>query len=113
MVINRIGRYVLWMMTWVGVLGFPSVVVGQVVAQKSNVDEAAQSDELNELKQLIPQVMKLYTEGKYDEAIPLAVRVLTIIEKDIGPDTSGYALSLNNLARLYAAKGDYTRAAPL
>ena len=57
--------------------------------------------------------MKLFREGKYDRAIPLAERALAIWEKALGPEHPDVATSLNNLALLYKAKGDYARAEPL
>ncbi len=64
--------------------------------------------ELAEAKQLNRQVIKLYNEGKYKEAIPLAKRVLAIREKILGKDHSSVATSLNNLALLYDSKGEYS-----
>ncbi|MBC7933194.1 MAG: CHAT domain-containing protein [Rubrivivax sp.] len=67
----------------------------------------AQADELNR------QVMKLYGEGRYAEAIPLAERALALKEKAFGPDHLSVAHALSNLATLYEAQVDYVRAEPL
>ena len=52
--------------------------------------------------QLTQQVFKLYRAGRYIEAIPLAKRALAIRELQLGPEHPDTALSLNNLAALYA-----------
>src|SRR5450759_4616155 len=64
----------------------------------------AQTDEAAALNQ---QVIKLYNEGRYSEAIQLAQRLLTIQEKALGPEHPDVATSLNNLASLYQALGRY------
>jgi len=59
------------------------------------------------------QVLKLYQEGKYQEAIPIAEKLLAIREKQLGlqnPETAG---SLNSLATLYFQTGAYEKAEPL
>ncbi len=58
-------------------------------------------------------IVKLYNEGKYDEAIPLAKQVLAIREKSNKPDDLLVANALNNLGALYMAKGKYSDAEPL
>jgi tetratricopeptide (TPR) repeat protein len=70
----------------------------------------ARSDDSGLLHQ---QVNKLYEEGKYQEAIPLAKKLLAIEKRVFGLDHPNTAASLDNLARLYEATGDYTRAEPL
>ena len=59
------------------------------------------------------QVVKLYRQGRYSDAIPLAEKLLVIVEKALGPDHPHVAGSLNNLAGLYRAMGDYASAEPL
>jgi len=49
-------------------------------------------------------VLKLYGEGKYDEAIPLAKRALELREKALGPDHQGLIAPLLNLGELYRSK---------
>lgn len=41
-----------------------------------------------------------YTQGKYDEADPLFLRVIEIYEKSLGPDHPHLAVTLNNRAGL-------------
>ena len=49
------------------------------------VDE--QSD-LARAKVLNEQVVRLYGEGRYGDAIPKAEEMLAILERDLGPETS-------------------------
>src|SRR5260221_3812482 len=59
------------------------------------------------------QVVKLYQEGKYQEAIPIAKKLLAIERRVLGREHPGTATSLNNLAGLYEHMGDYAKAEPL
>lgn len=68
---------------------------------------------LEEAERLNNQVIELYQQGLYREAIPLAERTLAIREKVLGPEHPDVATSLNNLASLYHDLGDYSRAEPL
>ncbi len=84
-----------------------------LVAEPSRAQQRPATGDLNEATRLNEQVIRLYVEGRYDEAIPLAVRALAIREKSLGADHPSTATSLSNLALLYEAKGDYARAEPL
>jgi CHAT domain-containing protein/Tfp pilus assembly protein PilF len=83
--------------------------VGQTLPPAPNLG----SDKLVEAKQLNQQVLNLIEQGKYDEAIPLAQRSLTIRENILGTDHPDVATSLNNLAALYSKQGKYAQAEPL
>lgn len=94
------------MKRWI-VLSLISVVLalsGRAAGQGSSVEEA---------RRLYNRVVELNNAGRYDEAVPLAERALAIFTNALGPDHSDVALSLNGLALLYAARGDYSRAEPL
>lgn len=80
------------------------VVNSIAVAQQGSIEEA------NALNQ---QVLDLYQQGRYEEAIPRAERALAIREKVLGPKHDDTASSLNNLAELYEAMGAYDKAEPL
>ncbi len=73
------------------------------------------SDEysLQKANELSQEVLRLYQQGQYDEAIPLAERILAIREKDLGPEHPDTALALNNLAVFYKTMGAYEKAEPL
>lgn len=73
--------------------------------QSGSAQGATQSPELIEAQQLNNQVLELYKQGKYDKALPLAERVLSLREKALGADHLLIASSLLNLAEIYVAKG--------
>ncbi len=69
-----------------------------------------ESDELRETEELNRQVVQLYNQGRYADAIPLAERALAIREKALGPEHPDVATSLSSLAELYRATGAYAKA---
>jgi CHAT domain-containing protein len=73
----------------------------------------SQSDPLAEGAELHQQVVQLYQQGKYQEAIPLMERSLQIRETQLGANHPDTATSLNNLAALYQGMGRYPEAEPL
>ncbi len=79
-------------------------VVQPAYSQEKNLDKAGA---LNQ------QVIKLHSQGRYQEAIKIAQQALVTREKALGPDHPDVALSLNNLAELYKSLGDYAKAEPL
>lgn len=66
---------------------------------------------LEEAAQLKAKATELSRQGKYGEAAALVKRSLAIQEE--GSEHPDIAVSLNNLAALYRAKGDYAQAKPL
>ncbi|MBX3347991.1 MAG: tetratricopeptide repeat protein [Nitrospira sp.] len=65
------------------------------------------------IEQLMAQIGDLYSQGRYEEALPLAQQELAIYQKVLGPEHPNTAASLNNLAELYRATGAYAQAEPL
>src|SRR5262249_5251766 len=65
---------------------------------------------LGEATRLNEWVEKLYGEGKFGEAVPVAERALALREKALEPMHPDVAQSLNNLAELYRAQGAYSKA---
>jgi tetratricopeptide (TPR) repeat protein len=59
------------------------------------------------------QFLKLYQQGKYQDAIPIAEKLLAIRKKQLGLENRWTADSLNNLAVLYVDMGAYAKAEPL
>ena len=86
---------------------------GLVVAAVLALAVPARADTLVEAKRLNSEVVRLYEEGQYADAIPLAERSLAIREKALGPDHPDVATALNNLAELYESQGRYAEAEPL
>jgi tetratricopeptide (TPR) repeat protein len=82
----------------------------------ANQQEAASqsgnpSQELSKADQLNAEVVKLFAEKKYDQALVLAKQVVEIREKTLGPDHLMVALSLQNVAELLIAKKKQKEAA--
>ncbi len=84
----------------------------QVLARE--VRAATDADrEVVEAQSLAGQAEALSSDGKLDEAIPVAERAVALYEKALGPDRAEVAASLNNLALLFYAKRQYAKAEPL
>jgi tetratricopeptide (TPR) repeat protein len=94
-------------------LGLVVSVPKQVTGQAQPPQSTQQSAELQEAERLNQQVLQLYQQGKYNEAIPLAEKALAIREKLLGKEHPDVAQSLNNLAELYRVQGNYSKAEPL
>ncbi|MFB2882394.1 tetratricopeptide repeat protein [Floridanema aerugineum] len=105
-------KTLLWTTALIATLGIVTGVPGGILAQMPTVS-TKQSAEVEEAKRLGQQVIQLYQQGKYAEAIPLAQRSLAIREKALGSEHPDVALSLNNLAALYEQMGNYAQAEPL
>jgi CHAT domain-containing protein/Tfp pilus assembly protein PilF len=73
--------------------------------------QASQTEE--EVRRLVEQINKLRTEAKYAEAIPLAERLIEIVEKAAGPEHAVVAQLLDGLAELYRMTQNFVRAEPL
>jgi tetratricopeptide (TPR) repeat protein len=91
---------------WVG----PSAVV---LAQSPGLTSAQQASEMAKADLLNQQVIQLYEQGKYNEAVPLAEEALEIRKRILGDRHLGVTNSLNYLALLYERQGRYEKAEPL
>lgn len=80
---------------------------GAAVAQGAGQQQAAEDDRLN------AEVIRLYREGKYNEALPLAKRLLELREQAPGGGGLKLAYALTNLGNLYARKGLNKEAEPV
>ncbi|MBI3775714.1 MAG: tetratricopeptide repeat protein, partial [Gammaproteobacteria bacterium] len=69
--------------------------------------------ELTEWEKLNGEVMSLYQQGQYANAVPVAKKALALAEQTLGANHPNVAGSLNNLAELYRIQGQYKQAAPL
>jgi CHAT domain-containing protein/Tfp pilus assembly protein PilF len=83
---------------------------GHAQPRSSTPTSKAVLDEASELNKLAE---KLYSEGKFGEAIPLAERALALREKALGPMHPDVAESLNDLGVFYKVQGAYPKAEPL
>jgi tetratricopeptide (TPR) repeat protein len=64
-------------------------------------------------EELEKNVNRLFEEGKYAEAIPVAIKVKDLVKGQFGDTTATYATSLNTLAQLYSRINSYALAEPL
>src|ERR1041385_3802202 len=74
--------------------------------------KAQASPELEEAARLNKEVLKLFGERKFDEALPLAKRVVEIRERLV-PESMPLAYALGNLGAIYTQKGKGGDAEPL
>ncbi len=56
------------------------------------------------------RMMQLYTDGYYEQAIPLAAQIVAELEKSGGPGSTAVASALNNEAELYSKLHRYPEA---
>jgi tetratricopeptide (TPR) repeat protein len=71
-----------------------------------------QRRQLAEAQRLYGEVGKLYDQGKYPQAVPLARKALDILRKVLGDEHPHTAACLNELALLYESQGRYADAQP-
>jgi CHAT domain-containing protein len=85
------------------------------VKYASLLDRLPEADrkELNRASALDQRVVSLNQKGRSKEAVPLARKAAEIRQRLLTEDHPHYADSLNNLAMLYQAMGDYRNALPL
>ena len=94
-------------------VGISLGIVLPVLAQESRSLSVEQETALKEAERLDQQVVQLYQQGKFSEAIPLAEQSLAIRKSILGENHLDVAGSLNNLAELYENQGRYSEAEPL
>jgi tetratricopeptide (TPR) repeat protein len=85
----------------------PSAVV---LAQLPGLGSEPQASELAKAEQLNQQVLQLYKQRKYTEALPLAEQSLSIFQRILGDRHLDVASSLYNLAALHESQGRYEKA---
>lgn len=84
---------------------------GQYVIQAVALRTAKEDERgLEEAADLIAESRRLYLAGKYEQALPLIERVREIRERVLGAEHPDTGEALNQLARLYLAKGDTAQA---
>lgn len=67
----------------------------------------------NDLEKLFSDINSLKQNGDYRAAIPLARKLVSAVEKVVGPDHTDTAFSLDLLGQLYESQGEYAEAEPL
>ena len=73
----------------------------------NNFAPPQESAELQEARTLSESAVKLFNQGKYDEAMPLAKRALQLREKMLPRNDPQISNSLTNLGEIYIAQKDY------
>jgi CHAT domain-containing protein/tetratricopeptide (TPR) repeat protein len=90
---------------------YKNAAAGQYEIQILELRAATESDHaLLEAGKLNSEFLRLTRAGKYDEARPLAERMLEIHERVLGLKHPVVAADLNNLASIHSIKGDYAKA---
>ena len=72
-----------------------------------------QRDRMAEAKKLNRHVIQLYQQGNYAAAVGFAKQVQAICDEIYGREHLVTAISLDNLAKLYNAQGNYSEALPI
>lgn len=93
-------------------LSFFLPAIAQTTSTPSQND-SAKSAELREASSLTAQVIALYNNNRYDEAIPLAKRVIEIRERLLGAGDPLLGDALQNLGSIYSGKKNYGEALSL
>jgi len=84
--------------------------IAVLIVLSGSVPLLAQSDDLATLNR---QIGQLYQAGKYDEAIPLAQRLVELTRSRSRKEPRAHANALGILGDLYREKGRYAEAEPL
>ena len=93
---------------------FTFLFLASLLAINNFFSQAPQeSPELAQATALTEQVVKLFEEGKYDDALPRAKRALEIREKLLPRTDPRISTSLSNLGEIYLVKRNYKAARPL
>jgi CHAT domain-containing protein/Tfp pilus assembly protein PilF len=80
---------------------------------KARERTVVQGPQEEEARRLVEQINRLRAEAKYAEAIPLAERLIKMVEKEAGPEHVVVAQLINGLAELYRETRNFVRAEPL
>jgi ankyrin repeat protein/CHAT domain-containing protein/Flp pilus assembly protein TadD len=83
--------------------------IAQILSSAERGETSIKESRLGEVTELKWQAHDLYQQGRFQDAIPLAERLLAIREEDLGPEHPETILSLNYLAELYQQLGDYSK----
>ncbi|HEV7684754.1 MAG TPA: TonB family protein [Pyrinomonadaceae bacterium] len=89
------------------------VVLSQRTQTAPQSSQRASPAEVAEESQLDTSLIELYKAGKFDEALPVAKRLLELREKILGPENPGVGIALSNLAEIYRAKNNHDEAQKL
>src|SRR5262249_62024543 len=71
------------------------------------------SEGTEQIERLMQQAARLYQEGRYEQALPVAREACDLAQRWAGVQHPLFADSLHNLAALYHAMGEHAAALPL
>lgn len=87
------------------------VLVGLlIIALSPTIKAQSNSSALQEAANLNAQVVQLYKQSKFDEALPLAKRIVSIREKELPQGDQLLSISHLNVAYIYRAKRQFYEA---
>jgi tetratricopeptide (TPR) repeat protein len=66
--------------------------------------------DVKEVEALNKQILQLHQQGRYAQALELAIKALKLSEDTLGPEHPETATCLNDLGGMYQSLGDYTNA---
>lgn len=97
------------------ILEFPLLLAMLLPVACKTVDHLSESvvlkaEDQRETTALLERIQDLNEQGKYAEAIPQALRVLDIVEREKGPEHEAVGVCLNVLGGLYTSFGDLENA---
>ena len=72
--------------------------------------QTASNPEVDKVEAMNGQILALYRQGQYTQALDLAVKALKLSEDTLGPEHPETATCLNDLGGMYENLGDYTNA---
>ena len=90
-----------------------SVLVSLALLTSSSAVTLLSQEPAAESERLRQSVARLYEQGKYEQALPVAEKARQIVLDTLGKESPSYATSLNDLATLYNYLGRYEEAEPL
>lgn len=103
----------LWGALLSAAMGAPALAQIGMEPANPGVGAAAQGGEEAAIAAGNDEIARLYTDGRFAEALEGSLALLARAERELGPDHPETLLVVNNLAVLYDALGRYTEAEPL
>jgi len=73
----------------------------------------ALAQEKTDISELNAKFQRLYATKQFNQAAPIAEKILQITEETRGPEDRKTAVAANNLAEVYRYMGQYAKAEPL
>ena len=73
----------------------------------------ALAEEETDVSELNAKFQRLYATKQFNQAAPIAEKILQITEDTRGPEDRKTAIAANNLAEVYRYMGQYAKAEPL